>query len=100
MKFMKLHESLLCFDLICKDKLCVQELTCVYCDILINIELVSSNLPKHNKRLNGVILIGWNNIIKSLYKDARNAFLVWHNQGKPRYGNIKEGLKLCRKNGL
>ena len=48
----KLYESLLCSDLNCKDKSHVQELSSIYCDILINIEKVLSNSPKHNKILN------------------------------------------------
>ena len=38
------------------------------CDILIIIELASSKLPKHNKRLNDVLIIGWNDRIKLLHK--------------------------------
>ena len=56
--------------------------------MLITIELASSNLSKHNKRLNDVIIIGWNDKIKSVHKDARNAFLFWHDQSKPINGNI------------
>ena len=57
------------------------------------LKTTSSNLPKHSKRLNDVIIIGWNDIIISSHKDARNAFLFWYNQGKPSIGNIIETLK-------
>ena len=75
---------------------------------MINIELASSNLPEHNKRLNDVIIIRWNGIIESLHKNAINAFLFWHDQSKLMNGNIfetmketrrefKHGQKLCKK---
>ena len=82
----------------CKDKWHVQELSSIYCDILINIELASSNLPKHNKELNYVRIIGWNDIIKSLHKYAINPFLFCHDQGKPRDENSFETIKKHEKN--
>ena len=70
--FIELYESLLCSDLNYKDKSHVQKVSSVYCYILIDndIELASSNLPKHNKRLNDVIIIGRNDRIES----SHNAF--------------------------
>ena len=67
-------------------------------------------MPTHNK-ISNVIVIGWNDRIESFHKNARNAFLFWHDQGEPRNGNIfktmkeirkefKQGLKLCKKNEL
>ena len=77
-----IYELLLCSDLNYRDKSYVQ-----YCGILINIKLVLSNLPKHKTRLNDVIIIGLNDRNKSLHKDVGNAFLFWHDQNKPWYGN-------------
>ena len=105
----KLYESFLCSELNCKNKSHIQELSNIYCDIIINIELASSNLPTHNKRLNDVIIIGWNDKIKLLHNDARKAFMSWHEKGKPRNGNVfenmkesrkkfKQALKICKKN--
>ena len=91
----KSYESLLCFDLNCKDKPQVQELSGINFDI--NIELALSDLPKHNKRLNDVIIIGWNDRIKLLHGDVINAFLFWYDQGKPGDGNIPETMKETRK---
>ena len=59
-----------------KDKSHVEELSSIYCYILNNIELTSSNFQKENKRFNSLIIIGWNDRTKSLHKDARNAFLL------------------------
>ena len=60
------HYSLVCCDL--KSDLNMYKNYAM----LINIELASSNLPKHVKRLNYVIIVGWNDRIKSSHKDARN----------------------------
>ena len=105
----KLYESFLCSELNCKDNSHIQELSSIYYDIMINIELASSNLPTHNKRLNDAIIIGWNDKIKSLHNDARKSFMSWHDQGKPRNGNVfknmnearkqfKQALKICKRN--
>ena len=64
---------------------------------MISIELASSNLPKHNKRLNYVTIIGWNDRIKSLHEDTRNSFLFRHDEGKSRNGNIFKTMKETRK---
>ena len=56
----KLYESLLCSDLNCKDKSHVHELSSIY---------------SNNTILNYVIIIGWNDRIKSLNIEVRNAFL-------------------------
>ena len=57
----------------------------------------SSNFLKVNKRLNYVTIIGWNDRIKSLHKNTRNAFSFCHDHGKPRNINIFEAMKEIRK---
>ena len=59
--------------------------------------------------MNDVTIIGWNDRIESLHiKDVRNEFLLFHDQDKPRNGNILEnnertkkkytqGLRSCKK---
>ena len=105
----KLYESFLCSELNCTDKSHIQELSSIYSDIMKNVDIASSNLPTYNKILNDRMIIGWNTQVKFQHDIAREAFMIWHNQGKPRDGdifekmrqtrqNFKHALKLCKKN--
>ena len=89
----KLYESFLCSELNCTDKSHIQELSSIYSDIMKNVEFASSNLPTYNKILNDRMIIGWNTQVKFQHDIAREAFMIWHNQGKPRDGDIFEKMR-------
>ena len=61
--------------------------------------------------MNSVLIIGCNDRVELLHKDAKTAILFLHAQGKPRNESIfetmketiiefKQGLKVCKKNEL
>ena len=49
-----------------------------------------------SSNLSGHIVPGWNDCIKDLHAEARNAYILWRNLGKPRGGPIFELMRHSR----
>ena len=39
---------------------------------------------------------GWNDVVKESHEQARDAFLLWHSNGKPRFGPLFELMRTTR----
>ena len=90
------NEGLECGALNCRSGSHINELTNLY-DYLVGSCLdasdhliVSCDARRYRQ------ITGWNDHCKEHYQVARQCFLIWHDAGKPRFGQIFEDMKLTR----
>ncbi len=89
------HKLLLCDDVNCTDTSHANDIDLMYSDIVEAIKTASNFLVK--KQGPGFQQIpGWNDICADLHSDARAAFLIWQNNGKPRDGPVFQVMKSSR----
>ena len=52
-------------------------------------------IPKNSKS-NFTPVPGWNELLKEPYNEARNAYLAWRSDNRPRSGPVHEWMKRTR----
>ena len=99
-------DALFCTDKICKN--CHTSLDDIFNLIVFIILTASSFLCKSNNRCFKQI-VGWNDYVKVSYKLAREKFILWKKNGKPKHGIFhyemihsrkifKQKFKFCKNN--
>ena len=74
----------------------VEQLSDFYCSIVHSLSTAaSSTLPKC-KQGNIRQIPGWNEVVKEAHEAARDAFVLWHSNDKPRYGPIFDLMRKTR----
>ena len=89
------HDLLLCDSVTCTDPSHTAAITTMYNDI-VNILKISSECLCDETKGSYKQIPGWNDYCKAAHSDARNAYLLWINSGKPRYGYLFEQMKKSR----
>jgi hypothetical protein len=68
-----------------------------YNDIMLCVsKAVSDVIPVRVYSQSEFNIPGWNTYVKEKHESARNAFLIWHDVGKPKYGYHFDAMKQTR----
>jgi len=89
------HKLLLCDDVNCKDSSHVNDIDLMYLTIIDALQTAGNDLVQQ-KRVYFKEIPGWNEACAELHSTAREAFLVWRDNGKPRAGPIHQLMKSSR----
>ena len=89
------HQTLACTDVKCKNPDHIKGITDMY-DNLVKLLLKAGESITVNKNCRFKKIPGWNDYVKELHQTARNAFLVWRDQNKPKHGPIFDLMKTSR----
>lgn len=65
----------------------MEQINGLYADIVKALSKSSNRLTRKCKRGHWVIP-GWNECVKELHDFAQNAYLMWHDNGKLRHGQL------------
>ena len=90
-----MYNSVMCNKSNCNEEEHKLQLANQYKQILEYINLSSDHLPKKDK-LKFHKVVGWNDHCKTLYSEARFAFLEWTKFGKIHFGELFENMKRTR----
>ena len=82
-------DTLECYDVNCVNQHHVTELNSMYRTIIDALKVASLPLVKE-RRSHPNSRPGWNEYAADLHKEARDAFLIWRDNGKPRQGPLLE----------
>ena len=65
------------------------------CNILLraSVDCIGAKRPQSTK---GHIVPGWNDLVKDSHTQAREAYILWRNMGKPRHGQVCELMRRTR----
>jgi len=90
-------EALGCNNVNCASAAHKQNIDCFYKDIC-NVLLDCSKKCIDTKQANSTYkhVPGWNDYVKDLYTDSREAFVLWRDLGKPRNGPVSELMRRSR----
>ena len=95
-----LPEVIMCNDMQCKLAEHKSQLDTLYLDICSALRrsseahIASSNV----KDCRDFVVPGFNGIVKDLHSEARNAYIIWRSQGRPRQGPLCELMRRTRLN--
>ena len=90
------HQAVACRDPNCNDTSHLNSIDKLYNDITVALEAATAeSLPTKSKG-NSHNIPGWNQHIKDYHSIARDAFLMWRDNGSPRQGPIFELMKKTR----
>ena len=81
---------------VCSDRNHIAQLDNIYSCILESISIASLSLPHRNRFNNDKKIVGWNKYCKDLYAEARYHYMLWHDGGKIRDGQLFENMKSSR----
>ena len=93
------YSACTCSDLSCKSEDHHKQIDALYSAIIRCLqmasgqELVKNSPRKRNHKQN---VIGWNDYVRDAHEAARDAFLMWHANGKPRQGPMFNIMKRTR----
>ena len=87
---------------VCSEKVCNNsehrvDLEHCYDHVINCIFLASEELPRINPKQIFRQRVGWNSNCKNLYAIAREKYLIWNNEDRPRFGKEFEEMKSSRK---
>ena len=88
------HDLLLCSDPLCNNAYHISAILRLYNDIIDALLSSSRDLSKNTKHYKHVI--GWNEYCKTAHTHAREAYVSWRNNGKPRHGMTYTNMKQTR----
>ena len=89
------HELLLCDDIMCNNDYHKLAISHMYNDI-VDALVTSSQEITNSSKDNFKQVLGWNDYCKAAHSEARTSYLLWRNNGKPKYGYIFEEMKRSR----
>ena len=89
------HSLLLCDNTLCTDMPHRAHIDTLYNDT-VGALISASEILRHKQRKPYRQVAGWREICAELHSHARNAFLLWINSGKPRYGQVFYLMKSSR----
>ena len=90
------HRLLLCDDINCKDPSHISDLDRMYEDIIESLRVSGEELINQQKKSNHRPIAGWNEYCKEAHSNARDAFLIWTDNNKPRFGPISDTMRKTR----
>ncbi len=89
------HKLLLCDDVNCTDSSHMNDIDLLYNDIIDALQSAGKSFVQQ-KRCSFKQIPGWNELCSELHNNAREAFLVWRDNGKPRSGPIYQLMRSSR----
>lgn len=91
------HQLLLCDDPLCTDPTHLSAIDRMYHDITSALKEASSDLCSSKQCANSYKqVLGWNTYCKELHSYARDAYLLWRDNGKPRIGFFYKNMSQTR----
>lgn len=89
------HDLLMCDDVHCTSVAHRKAIDVMYKSIIDNVVQASDDIFHECKSHDNQIL-GWNDVCKEIHAEAREAFLVWCANGKPKNGYLFDTMKRSR----
>jgi len=91
------NELLNCDNTMCQDIQHIKATDELYQSIIDALSSASKNIvsPSHKHSKSNQIS-GWNEYVKEVHSDAREAFIIWQSNSKPRAGSICELMRKTR----
>ena len=89
------HSQLLCDNPTCTDPAHIAAITTMYTHIVDALNSASTNLQKRTEHQYKQIP-GWNDLCAELHNQARDAFLLWRENSKPRSGPFCDLMRSTR----
>ena len=92
------HDAIQCHDPVCSNASHKSEIKDFY-DAITNVLLTESTPLKNNfkSQRSGLHVPGWNSDVKHAHSIARQNYLKWIDNGKPRSGNLYQQMRNSRK---
>ena len=91
------HDLILCDSIDCQDQDHLQSIDTMY-NAVINALKTSSDA--FNRQSTGYkqynVIPGWNDVCKEVHSNARDAFLLWTQNGRPRSGYLLRNMQVTR----
>ena len=92
------RDAIQCHDPVCSNASHKSEIKDFY-DAIVNVLLTASAPLKNNfkSQRSGLHVPGWNSDVKQAHSSARQNYLKWIDNGKPRSGNLYQQMSISRK---
>ena len=85
-----------CTDLKCHNKVHHLAIDRMYSHIISGLKEASEKFVQNKKVVKCRTVPGWNDYVRESHSEARDAFVMWQQCGKPRYGPICDIMKRTR----
>ena len=90
------HSLVLCDNTECNDPSHISAIDRLYCDITDSVLCASNDFVKVGRRHNDGQIPGWMEYCSASHAEARQSFLNWVSNGKPRQGFIFDYMKVTK----
>jgi endonuclease/exonuclease/phosphatase family metal-dependent hydrolase len=91
------HNLMLCDNAKCQDQAHLQAIDTMYSSIINALKTSGDEfLQQRHERGNYNVVPGWNDYCREVHANARDAFLLWTNNGRPRSGPLLRNMQCTR----
>ena len=91
------HDLILCDDSACNNPAHISAIDRLYNDIVSSLNDASATFCTQSRTVRQNLQVaGWNEVCSDLHSEARDAFLMWRQNGSPRHGQLYELMRVTR----